>query len=101
METITEVVGRLGQKGYTGQFRAESGGLRYLGTDTLFQPEELQVEEMVRLEGTSAPDEETVVFAISTPDAERATYCVNYGPNMDPADMSAVSRLQVHTARHS
>lgn len=95
METMVQTMHRLGNQGFNGQFRAESGGLRFLTNGTLYQPEELTVEEMVRLEGNSTPDEEAVIFALVTPLDEKATYCVTYGPEMDPADMDVVRRLHV------
>lgn len=96
METISQTLGRLSEQGYTGQCRAEEDGLRFLEDGSLYAPEEVVVEEVVRLEGTSSPDEESVVFAIASPHGEqRATLCVTYGHNMDPLDSDVVTRLTV------
>ncbi len=96
MESISQAVGRLSEQGYTGQCRAEAGGVRFLEDGTLLAPEKVIVEEVVRLEGTSSPDEEAVVFALCTPDKQqRATLCVTYGPDMPLEDSEVVRRLVV------
>ncbi len=96
METISQAVGRLTEQGYTGQCRAETDGVRFLEEGTLVAPERVVVEHVVRLEGTSSPDEEAVVFALRCPDSQqRATLCINYGPAMDPDDSEMMRRLTV------
>lgn len=94
-ETLSEAVERLSRDGYAHDFRAEEGGLRDLESGELFEPDALRVDEVVRFEGATNPDDESVVFALSTPDgAVRGTYAVAYGPGMDPADVAFVRRLQ-------
>lgn len=99
METISQAVTRLHEQGYTGQCRAEPGGLRFLDDGALVAAEAVVVEEVVRLEGTSTPDEQAVVFAVRSPDGDRrATFCVTYGPDMDPDDCDIMQRLDVRPA---
>ena len=45
METISEAVSRLSEEGYTGQCRAEAGGVRFLEDGALYPPEQVIVEE--------------------------------------------------------
>lgn len=96
METISQAVGRLSEQGYTDQCRAEAGGVRFLEDGALYSPEDIVVEEVVRLEGTSSPDEESVVFAISSPaGGQRGTLCIAFGSGMDETDSEMVNRLTV------
>lgn len=94
METVGEAVDRLTRAGYVDQFRATTRGLRD-GGGTVHHPEHLVVDEYVRFEGTSDPDDEAIVFALRDPTHElRGTYAVPYGPSMGPADAEMVRRLQ-------
>lgn len=94
MESISQAVGRLSEEGYTEQCRAEEGGVRFLDDGAIYEPEQVVVEEVVRLEGTSAPDEESVIFAVCSPDGRsRGTLCMSYGSQMDATDCDVIARL--------
>ena len=95
METLSQAVDRLTAAGYRDDFRAESGGLRAVGTGCLHEPEALVIEEVVRFEGASDPEDEATLFALrcTTYDA-RGTYVVAYGPAIDPLDAEMVRRLR-------
>ncbi len=96
MESLVEVLQRLEKKGYGGQCRAESKGVRFLSSDTLFAAEKVQVDELIRIEGTSSPDEESTVYALSSPDQTlRGTLCVAFGPELPQVDADIVTRLKV------
>lgn len=94
METLSEAIARLTAAGYTLDFRAETGGLRAVGTDCLHVPESLLVEEIVRFEGASDPQDSAALFALRcVTHGVRGTYVVAYGPSMDPLDAEMVRRL--------
>ena len=63
METLAQAVERLARAGYCEAFRAESGRLRAVGKGSVHDPESLVIEEIVRFEGASDPDDQAVVFA--------------------------------------
>lgn len=93
-ETLSEAVERLTAAGYAIQFRAEEGGLRDADSGEILDPDALVVEEVVRFEGTTNPDDESAVFALRSRDGRRSgTYAVAYGPGMEPADGEMVRRL--------
>jgi hypothetical protein len=94
-ETISQVVDRFTAKGYTGQFRVEPGGFRWVG-GLIYRPEELVVDEIVRIEGTSSPDEESMVLALRHPSSgSRGTYAVAFGKEMAALEMEMVQRLHL------
>jgi hypothetical protein len=94
METLSEAVERLSAAGYREDFRAERGGLRAVGTGCMHEPEALVIEEVLRFEGASDPQDESMLFALHcTIHDLRGTYAVAYGPAMDPADGEMVRRL--------
>lgn len=105
-ETIVEVYSRLNHAGYTGTCRAEPLGLRVITEDRSAEmtvdPNRLLVDEVVRLEGTSAPSEEILIFALRTDDERwRGTWCITHGPELAPEDVDVAQALQLgHARRH-
>lgn len=93
METLGEALIRLGKHGYERGFRPRAGGLLDLD-GTSFAPEDLVLEEIVRFEGESDPQDEAVLFALRTSDAQqKGTFVASYGPGMDALSVAVVERL--------
>lgn len=91
---LSEVVEHLEQKGYQGEFAARDGSLVCEQCHIGIVPEEVLVDEMLRVEGTSAPDEQVMVFGVGCPACgTRGTYVVAHGPVMSDDDVSVVPRL--------
>ena len=67
LESLSEAIERLGARGYAHSLRAHDGALRDLETGDLLEPEKLTIEEIVRFEGTTDPDEDVVLFALKGP----------------------------------
>ena len=93
-ETVSDAVDRLSAAGYTDDFRAESEGLRAAGTGCVHPPESLIIDEIVRFEGDTDPDDEAIVFALRcTSHGIKGTYAVPYGVNLPAIDAEMVQRL--------
>jgi len=93
--SVSEAVEQYGARGYAADFRAEPEGLRVVGGDRLFAPEDLVVDDLARFEGTSDPDDEAVVFALRARDGSvRGTWTVAFGPGMAPLDGEMARRLE-------
>lgn len=98
-ESIQHLMTRLNEQGFTDQCRADDDGIHFCKGREVFAPEDLDVKEVVRIEGTSAPDEQVMIFALTSPDGKLAgTYCVGHGPDMDPTDADMMQRLVVSPA---
>jgi len=94
MDTLSQAVERLTAAGYTDDFRAEEGGLRAVGSDCLHDPGDLEIDEVLRFEGESNPEDQSTLFALRCPEHDRrGTYVVAYGPAMPPLDVKVVQRL--------
>lgn len=93
LETLAEATRRLADAGYGETFRAEEEGLRAVGADRRFAPEELAVDEVVRFEGASDPADEAALFAVRAPDGLRGTFVVTYGPSAPPLEAEMAKRL--------
>lgn len=94
MTTLSEATERLTAAGYTAEFRAEADGLHAVGTGCLHAPEDLSVDEIVRFEGSTDPQDESMLFALSCGEhGVRGTWVVAFGPGIPPRDAEMVRRL--------
>jgi hypothetical protein len=94
METLSQAIERLTTAGYRDEFRAEQDGLRSVETGCVHAPETLVVDDIVRLEGVSDPQDESMLFALRCADhGTRGTYVVAFGPDVTPLDADMVRRL--------
>lgn len=93
-ESLPDVLARLNELGFCDQCRADGDGIHFMRSHTVYPPEELIVEDVVRLEGTSAPDEQIAIYALVSPDGNlRGSYTVPHGFELDPLDAEAIRRL--------
>lgn len=94
METLREALARLERDGFGRAFRAtREGALEAPGVAPL-APESLVVEETVRFEGESDPQDEAVLFALRTRDDRvRGTFLASFGPHVEPDCAAVIQRL--------
>lgn len=67
MPTVTEVLKRLREKGYTIDFNLTNNCLVCNSNALQIHPDEFVVDENFRFEGPSDPADETIIYAISSP----------------------------------
>jgi hypothetical protein len=98
-ECLSRAVDRLTAAGYTHELRAEAGGLRDATTGLLHLPEDLVVDETVRVEGISDPGDEAIVLAVRDRTASlRGTYVAAFGAEATGADAAMLPRLRTPDA---
>jgi hypothetical protein len=85
----------LHRRGFTTEFVVEDGRLRVAGTDTRFDPEDLVIRDYYRFEGTSDPDDMSVIYAIEARDGTRGTLTDAFGAYADPRVGAVVERMRV------
>jgi hypothetical protein len=93
-ETLSDAIRRLSDRGFTHDLRAEHGRLRDLATGESHDPEFLRIDEVVRFEEESDPDEQAVLFALGSPrGTPLGTYSAVFGAAMPPEDGEVVRKL--------
>jgi hypothetical protein len=93
-ESLSDALERLGDRGFTHALRAEQGGLRDVATGESHDPAHLLIDEVVRFEGESDPDEQAVLFALRSPGgAPLGTLATVFGAAMPPEDGEVVRKL--------
>ncbi len=93
--TLLEMVSELERSGYEGQFAVSQGEkLRCLSCNTEVDPETIEPESILRVEGASDPDDMAAVAAITCPNCStKGTVVLKYGPEASPEDAHVLSAL--------
>jgi len=95
METLAHALDRLTSAGFSEHFRATDRGLEATGSGRTYDPEALEIADVVRFEGPTDPADESILFALRCgADGVKGTYVVPYGPGMDALDAEMVIRLE-------
>ncbi len=98
-ETLSGAIEKLNKKGYTDDFQAKNNLLYAIRHRHFFDPALLVVDEIVRFEGETDLDDESVLFALrDSVSGIKGTYVVAYGTDMDESDMDIVKKLEVKKA---
>ena len=86
MNTLSEVMNKLKVQGYESDLNLKGNCLICAGTDLQIYPEDFQVDQIYRFEGTSDPGDEAIVYAISSEKHKVKGVLVNgYGIYTDEA----------------
>lgn len=95
LETLIAATARLVEAGFSEDLVAESGALHAAAGDGHYEVTGLRIVETIRFEGTTDPDEEAILFALSDPDGNPVgIYVTPYGPEMPERDVLVVPLLQ-------
>lgn len=94
LESLADAIERLGRRGYAHGLRAQDGRLLDLATGRFWEPELLAVDELVRFEGESDPDEQAVLFALRAPGGQPlGTLAAVFGAALPPDEGDVIRRL--------
>jgi hypothetical protein len=89
----------LRRRGFTAEFLVEGDTLRVAGTSRRLRPEEVWIVDHYRFEGTSDPDDMSVIYALEARDGTRGTLSDAFGPYADPAIGAILDRLGIARTR--
>ena len=94
METVLEAAARLRDAGYTVDFSAtDDGYLRCGACGTDHDAATMTIEETMRYEGASDPDDEMMLLALRCECGRPGLYVTAFGPNASTADVAVLQRL--------
>jgi hypothetical protein len=95
METLLEAAARLRDDGYDVDLAATSDGrLRCGGCGTDRDPEDMVIDEVVRYEGASNPDDQSMLLALRCKCSRRGVYVTRFGPSASAVDGTVLQRLR-------
>jgi hypothetical protein len=94
METVLEAIARLKAAGYVQEMSATADGkLRCSVCADEIDPSMALIDETVRFEGESDPDDEEILLAISTSCGHKGWFSAAYGPDTPPEDVAVLQAL--------
>ena len=95
--TVSQTIDALKQQGYDLDFNIKQECLICHQTNTVLSPEDFELDAVYRFEGESNPDDEAVVYAISSPKFGVKGVLVNaYGLYAGDASDALVQKLHKH-----
>jgi hypothetical protein len=97
MNNEENLMKKLEQHGYTGQFKVEKGKLLNLTTGKKYKSADVKAVNFYRFEGISDPDDMSILYAIETGDGAKGTLTDAYGNYSD--DDTGAFMKQVETEK--
>ena len=95
--TLSETINALVAVGYDVDLNVKEDCLICHEFDQSFSPEEFEIDKVYRFDGATNPDDESIVYAISSQKFDVKGVLVNgYGPSADEATSKLVERLATH-----
>ena len=92
METLSEAIERLVEAGYIHDLRAHRRQLLCDRCGVRFDPSVMVIDEIVRFEGMSDPDDQAILYALATEHGPLGLYSAAYGADASTDDI-AVARM--------
>ena len=83
MTELQKCLDKASAKGFVNWFKATDNGLKCIGSDRIYQPDEVSVPNYFRFEGVSDPDDMSILYEIETFDGCKGTLIDAYGVYAD------------------
>ena len=95
METLSEAIDRLRADGYAHDlFAVPDGKLRCRQCGTELDAAQLTITDVVRFEGESDPEDESVLYGLSIAGEHAGLYSAPYGAAATPEDAAVIQSLR-------
>jgi hypothetical protein len=95
--TLSQTINGLKAEGYTRDFNIQQDCLVCQETQSELSPDEFEIDGVFRFEGESNPDDEAVLYAISsTKDGSKGVLVNGYGVSNDDSSAALVQKLNRH-----
>ena len=91
-----KLIKRLNEKGYTDQYKVVKGKLFDLTNNKKYKPAEVKAVNFYRFEGSSDPDDMSILYAIETCDGRKGTLTDAYGIYADDGMGEFMQLVQIN-----
>jgi hypothetical protein len=96
--TLSQTINGLKEEGYTLDFNIQEDSLVCHHSNTELSPDDFEIDAVFRFEGESNPDDEEVLYAISSTKSNVKGLLVNgYGISADDISAALVQKLNPHS----
>ena len=97
--TLSETINGLKKEGYILDFNLEKECIICHQRNSVLSPDDFEIDKIYRFEGESNPDDESILYAISSKiNAEKGLLVNGYGISTDDASAMLVEKLKQHEA---
>lgn len=95
--TLSEAVNDLQRRGYTDDLQVDGNCLVCTVKNAALDPEQFHIDEFHRFEGNSDPEDQSIVYAISSATHQVKGLLINaYGPDASSMTQELVRKLATH-----
>jgi len=95
--TLSQTINILKKEGYTRDFNVDKERMLCQETNATFSPDDFQIDKVFRFEGATNPDDQAILYAISSKKSNVKGVLVNgYGIYSDPATDAIIAKLRIH-----
>ncbi|MCY4779899.1 phosphoribosylpyrophosphate synthetase [Sphingobacterium sp. UT-1RO-CII-1] len=95
MTSLSDILDKLRTEGYTLDFNVVEDHMVFVPGKTKLDPNQFKIDRYFRFEGQSDPDDQAIVYAISSKDGKQKGVLVNsYGLYSDEATNKIISLLE-------
>lgn len=93
-DSLVDALNDLRKRGYDADFATQTVCLYCGDLDLRLNPEEFNVDEVYRFEGDSNPDDNTILYAISSSTGVRGTLVDSYGAYAESMSFEMAGKLK-------
>ncbi len=94
MDTLSERMTELKEKGYREEFKISGNSLRTNDGTHSYSPKQIRINEHFRFEGESDPADMTVLYAIETDSGIKGLLIDAFGVYSDPEDSAFMQKIR-------
>src|SRR5687767_11147916 len=94
--TLSEAIEDLKRRGYREDFNLRPDCIECASLSLALHPENFTVDEFHRFEGMSNPDDNSIIFAISSKDGVKGTLLDAYGVYAENLSETIIRKLSIH-----
>ena len=99
--TLSETINGLKKDGYSLDFNVQQERIVCHQANTVLSPEDFEIDKVYRFEGASNPEDQSVLYAISSAKFDVKGVLVNgYGISADAVTDAIIAKLKTHPDNH-
>lgn len=95
-DSLTDALDDLRKRGYEAEFEPQSDCLYCNNLDLRLYEEDFNIDEVYRFEEDSNPDDNAVVYALTSPTGVKGTIVDGYGASAENLSFEMAKKLQNH-----
>ncbi|MBC9797383.1 phosphoribosylpyrophosphate synthetase [Sinomicrobium weinanense] len=95
-DTLSEAIDELKKEGFTQDYNLQDKGVKNRQKDSHIPAEDLNVLMMYRFEGSTNPDDNSVLYAIETAKGEKGLLLDAYGVYSGNISREMMDKLRIH-----